>query len=167
MRIPMKRTLSAGLVLVVALVGCGGNEADSLDSSSPDSSPSEPPLFLPDMFGEFHLEGSGGTEILYRGTGLDAEYLDPCTGGGGYEDIRKGTQVVVRDGEGSTLATSKLGSGGITKDVGLNEYRCTFHFKVKDLEESEFYAVEVSHRDEVTYTLEELKKANWEVTLTL
>lgn len=87
---------------------------------------------------------------------------DACEGSGGYGDIREGAQVTVKDGNGTTLATSNLLEG-----VASNAFDCDFAFALPDVPEAEFYAVEVSHRGEITSSRRELEDNNWFVGLSL
>lgn len=87
---------------------------------------------------------------------------DPCAGSGGYDDIQEGAQVTVRDGEGHVLATSDLLEG-----VASSDYECDFPFAVPDVPEARFYAVEISHRGEITNSRRDLERNDWFVGLTL
>lgn len=86
-----------------------------------------------------------------------------CIGTRGYSDIREGTQVRVLDGEGDLLATGKLERG----EPGSGHYSCIFAFTVDDVPASDFYTVEVSHRDGLSYSHAELEDKNWTVELSL
>lgn len=75
-----------------------------------------------------------------------------CQGGGGYDDIRQGAQVVVSDSAGKTVALGQLGAGSWKRGVG-----CIFLFTVADVPAGEkFYGLEVSHRGRVQYTAAQL-----------
>ncbi|MCW2776485.1 MAG: Conserved rane protein of unknown function [Frankiales bacterium] len=82
-----------------------------------------------------------------------------CTGTGGYSDIHSGTQVVVKDDDGKTVAKASLGHGS------GSSYRCTFSFSFDLLEGSEDYSVQVSHRGELDYTFTQLKDDGLELSL--
>lgn len=88
-----------------------------------------------------------------------------CHGTGGYDDIREGLGVVVRDGAGVVLATSALGPGAYVDVARL--YGCRFLFFVPDVPDAPFYAIEVGHRGELTYSKAELEAAGWSVAFTL
>jgi len=82
-----------------------------------------------------------------------------CYTTGGYNDIRAGTDVIVRDETGKTVALGQLGSG--TSSMGS----CEFPFQVRQVPAgSKFYTVEVSHRGEITFKADE---ARHPVSLTL
>ncbi len=84
-----------------------------------------------------------------------------CRGTGGYDDIKSGLSVTVRDGSGGVLATGRLGDGK------RPSVWCTFEFSVGGLPEVEFYSVEVGRRGELTYSFEEMADNNWEVVVSL
>ena len=85
-----------------------------------------------------------------------------CRGTGGYDDIKSGLSVTVRDGSGSILGTGRLGDG---RKPGSSW--CTFEFSVGGLSEADFYSVEVGSRGEMTYSFEEMENYDWEVAFTL
>lgn len=104
-----------------------------------------------EISGTFTLnEGKGGTP-------------SDCRGEGGYDDIRAGTEVVVRDGDGSILATAALeqGSRAIQSSV------CVFAFTVGGLPEADFYTVAVGRRGDLTYSFDDLEQAGWFISLEL
>ncbi|MEV0616179.1 hypothetical protein AB0I81_22890 [Nonomuraea sp. NPDC050404] len=75
-----------------------------------------------------------------------------CRGGGGFDDLREGAQVVVSDAAGKTIALGQLGAGSWKRGVG-----CIFLFTVADVPGGlDFYGVEVSHRGRVQYTAAQL-----------
>lgn len=150
----MMRTLSTALV-ACALVACGG--------------------------------GSDGETLAGTFTVMEAMTEAPgdeYSGEGGYADLSEGSQVVVKDGEGKTLATSRLQagrgvdiieatmgreptSGGTEEDDLANAIRgvdvsgvdlsyCRFAFEVPDVPKADFYAVSVGRRGEQTYSYDEM-----------
>lgn len=86
---------------------------------------------------------------------------DPCSGDGGYDDIRAGLHVTVRDQTGTVLGTGALEGG-----TPLTAW-CTFTFTVDALPKADFYSVEVGRRGELTYSFEELESSEWTVYLSL
>lgn len=90
---------------------------------------------------------------------------DECYGFGGYDDMQGGTDVTVRDGDGSLVGTSRLQEGEIAEVDGDFQV-CSFKFLVK-VEDAAFYEVEVSHRGGLTYTKDELETEDWEVFASL
>jgi hypothetical protein len=85
-----------------------------------------------------------------------------CRGSGGYNDIKSGLSVTVRDGSGDILGTGRLGTGRQRATYG-----CYFEFSVGGLSKVDFYSVEVGSRGEMTYSFEEMKNNNWEVAFSL
>jgi hypothetical protein len=71
-------------------------------------------------------------------------------------------QVVIRDGNGNTLATGHLQPGEVKSTV-----ECVFAFEVAGVPDADFYSVEVSHRGELSYARADLEASGWVVSLTL
>lgn len=106
-------------------------------------------------------------------TPIDFPKSQGCKGSGGYSDISEGTQVVVKNGQGTILATGRLGVGTFppipspapktppTTDI------CGFAFLVPAIPDSDFYSIEVSHRGALVYSREDLKAKGWQVALSL
>ncbi len=115
----MKR-LGIALAAIVLSAGCGGSEgSDSFTAK-----------------GTFTLKQIG----LSSSTG-------PCEGRDGYQDIRPGVQVVVRDATGKDVGLGRLGDG-TRVDPGW----CEFPFTVTDIPESEgLYTIEVSKRGGISF----------------
>jgi hypothetical protein len=85
----------------------------------------------------------GGNEYLMQGEFAlyDSDSAaNGCVGTGGYNDIRPGVSVTVRDGGGDTIATGALGSGEVT----AGEF-CTYNFRI-EVPDADFYRVEVAGR---------------------
>jgi serine/threonine-protein kinase len=87
-----------------------------------------------------------------------------CSGEGGYDDIRYGTPVTVRDGTGRIIATGSLDGG---KSVEPSGGACEFTFRVDGVPKVDFYQVEVSHRGALTYSFSDLETHGWSVTASL
>lgn len=85
-----------------------------------------------------------------------------CWGEDGYDDIKAGAQVIVRDGTGRTLAVGELQAG-----TRRSQVECRFDFSVSGVAEAEFYTVEVSHRGEVQFSAAELEASGWVAELSL
>ncbi|HEX5566739.1 MAG TPA: hypothetical protein VFY14_07405 [Streptomyces sp.] len=112
------------------------------------------------------LAGQAGDSFSTDGTltvaGVGAGLLSgkPCSGTGGYSDIRFGTQVSVTDAAGTLVAKGSLGLGQKT------ELGCEFPFTVDDITPgSKFYTVEVSHRGGLTQSEDELRAGGLAFTL--
>jgi len=104
-----------------------------------------------------HYTVSGTFVLLDRGVGPDTA----CRGDGGYDDIRAGTQVRVKDGSGTVLATGDL-VGGTRSGA-----RCTFTLEILDVPKVDFYSVEVGRRGELSYSFEEMEENDWTVAFSL
>jgi hypothetical protein len=89
-----------------------------------------------------------------------------CAGTGGYADIRFGADVTVTDASGRVIGTGTLVQG-IRVKRGSATTDCLFRFGIRDLPTTDFYGIEVSDRGIVTYSLDELNDANWDVDLTI
>ena len=91
----------------------------------------------------------------------------PCEGKGGFDDIRPGANVVVKDGDSNTLGVNTLDEGEKVKPPGLGSDRCVFSFSVELVRESPFYTVEIAGRGGPTYTHADMVEDGWQVDLTL
>lgn len=88
-----------------------------------------------------------------------------CVTDGGYDDIRTGAQVSVRDEASKVIALGRLDAGHVAEQftegalVGY-AYKCVFGFTVADVPEGHsIYSVEVSHRGELQYARADLNSA--------
>jgi hypothetical protein len=89
-----------------------------------------------------------------------------CSGSDGYADITAGTQVVVYDPAGTTIATGALKAGtpgALESDVLVTQ--CRFGFHVTGVPLVKFYAVEVSHRGKVTFSADQVSAGDVALTL--
>ena len=86
-----------------------------------------------------------------------------CTGGSGYDDIQYGTQVVVTNEAGTTVATDALQSG--TYDGTA----CTFDFTVHDVPNATYYRISAGRasRSGPQYSYDEIDQQHWSVHLSL
>lgn len=106
-------------------------------------------------------------DIERRVSGGEASILttdDECFGTRGYDDIRAGASVVVKNEEGKIIATGNLGQG--IDELGLG-YSCVFQITVDDVTDADFYSIAVSNRGELTYSRQELEGRDWEVSFSL
>lgn len=124
---------------MIALAGCSGTGAK----------PSQAPSIV-------------GTLALYDYAPLP----DGCGGTGGYDDIRQGAGVTLRDDTGRIIATSAL-SSGVLRTEDLTKPYCAFSFVISNIPEVPFYSVEVSHRGQVTASLAEMRTSGWRFALEL
>ena len=102
---------------------------------------------------------SGGAYLNRSPTGIDH-----CTGDDGYSDIKPGLQVVIRDGDGSTLGTGHLAYDH--EAYQATDDRCPLVFEV-DVPRSDFYAIEVGDRGELTYSFDDMEAMGWRVEASL
>lgn len=94
----------------------------------------------------------------------------PCVGTGGFRDIRGGTQVTVKDENGTLLGVSELSEGeydALKANSTVVAKGCLFTFDVGSLPRRSFYKVEVSHRGEQVYSFDDLMAQGGEISLTL
>ncbi len=84
-----------------------------------------------------------------------------CEGEGGYDDMREGAQVTVRDGSDELIASGRLAEGEVVTGG------CEFSFAVQDVPTAAFYTIEVSHRGGLAYSAAEMEAADWDVAFTL
>jgi len=86
---------------------------------------------------------------------------DGCSGEGGYDDIHNGTQVVLEDESGKTLATGSFGPGTFEGEA------CVFTFSFQDVPKAAYYRVHSGSRGVLQYSYQEMVNANWSVHLSL
>jgi hypothetical protein len=87
-----------------------------------------------------------------------------CAGKGGYDDIRNGLDVTIKNESGTILATGSLTSRTPSEITRT----CTFTFTVPGVpDDATFYVVEVGKRGELTYSHADMEAANWRVEFTL
>jgi hypothetical protein len=92
-----------------------------------------------------------------------------CDGHRGYNDIQAGAEVLISDSEGKILAKSVLGPGkpGEADYTSNRSYTCTFSFEVESTPNADFYQVRIAGRSGLTYSRDELARANWRVEASL
>lgn len=75
---------------------------------------------------------------------------------GGYSDLKEGTEVLILDIEGSSIAKGRLGDG---KTSDENMRVCVFPFEVSGVKlDGDLFSVQVSHRDGPTYSKDEIQE---------
>lgn len=122
----------------------------------PESAPSE------GVTGNLLLTDSGGT--FGSGSGPFGPIAgQACDGVGGYSDIAAGSSVVVKDASGTIIGSATL-RDGVT--VGTAGNQCNFMFALI-LPQSSFYQFQIGNRAGVTYSLAQMKQANWTISLSL
>ncbi len=100
-----------------------------------------------------------------------------CVGLGGYEDFGPGMAVVIRDADGTIIATGatrSLGSDLLDGDPflaaalqGFVEDVCRVVFEIPGVPDSTFYTIEVGRRGNLTFSRDELATAGWTVEMSL
>ena len=158
----IRRTITTALLAAaaLALAGCAGAARDT-------------PAVAADMTvtGTLTLHQSGdkltthgGDTTYYVGDAFTisgATFTDgvPCTGIGGYSDMKPGAAVTIFDAGGTIVGASALGTGTAT---GASTYaiphadKCAFPFTVAHVPTgSTFYQYEISHRGRITFTADE------------
>lgn len=89
-----------------------------------------------------------------------------CSGVGGYSDLDIGTPVVVKNGTGAVIATGSVGGGDVLLN-GATKIICVFPFEVKDVPDSDFYVIEVSHRGGLTFSKSDLEASGWKADFSI
>jgi len=84
-----------------------------------------------------------------------------CRTEGGYDDVRVGTDVVVKDGQGAIIGVGSL-EGGQAESA----FDCRFDFSL-EVKDSEFYSFEIGDRGEISYSRADLESQAWDVSFTL
>jgi hypothetical protein len=90
-----------------------------------------------------------------------------CYGSGGYSDISAAMPVTIKDGEGKIIATGTTGIGIRPESDEYSAVQCNFDFTVDNVPKADFYSIKVGHRGELNYSLEEMQKREWKITLSL
>lgn len=135
---------------ILALTACGGGE---------DATPAPSPTpFSETISGAISIPANGAA-TGFRDDG------EPCVGDRGYDDMREGGAVTVRDGDGAIIATGRLDAGRFREIGGV--IRCYHGFAIEDVPLANFYSIEVTHRGEISYSFTEMEDAGWTVALTL
>lgn len=119
--------------------------------------------------GGWVLFGQGGDHTVTGSLSLvDATYSaysahESCTGSGGYDDIGAGTEVVLEDGNGRTLATTSLESGS------YDGVSCVFAFTLPDVARADFYVLSLGNavRGDERYSYEDMVEQDWSTELVL
>jgi hypothetical protein len=146
------RVIVALALAVVVVAGCSSRAAPTAVAVHVTPSPTvartpRPTPIVHTITGTFDLIGT------YPGA--------DCAGTGGYDDIREGTGVTLRDRQSSVIAIATLGAG-----EGLGG-SCRFVFTFPGVPEIPAYTIEVSHRGGITKSLADLRADGWNVALQL
>lgn len=142
--------IAAGVAAVVVAAGVGVGGYFLFRDKDPGTFVVKGTMTLTDRSG--YLESHPGYTVndgdIYTPDGaLGAE----CVGQDGYDDIAAGTDVIVSDDGGKTLALTELGQGH------TDESGCRFPFTVEVPRGYKIYGIEVSHRGVVRQTADDME----------
>jgi hypothetical protein len=135
--------------------------------------------------GSKERETISGTFTLFDIGGINGSPTS-CSGEGGYSDVDAGMPVTIRDGDGtivgststrnatqSELVASLVDDGDDTSEdeaedliESLDGSFCTLVFEA-EVDDAEFYEVEVGTRGSLSFRKSELEDENWNVGFTL
>ncbi len=157
---------NSDLRFVISVSGVWTVYSDTLEVPTPAPTPLPSPTPLPTPTPAPAGDQGDGTYLL-RGYLMlfdrnAVERSGECYGAGGYSDIGSGVQVVVRDGNNNVMGVGKL----VADETSASGQGCSFEFEV-EVQESEFYQIEIGHRGEMVYSFEELEERDWIIGLSL
>jgi hypothetical protein len=146
------KRLAPALAAVLLLAGCGNGPSTSTVVGSPSAD-------------SFRLSGT----ITVKADELASERTDggDCYTSDGYDDIREGAQLTVKDETGTVIAIGLLDPGhvGEMNVAHTTALKCIFGFSADNVPEGKaFYIVEISHRGEMKYSRAQLSDS---IALTL
>lgn len=85
-----------------------------------------------------------------------------CRGKRGYDDIRPGMQIRVRDSDGTLL-----GIGSLEDGKAYSARECWFWFTIEHLPRARLYELESGRRGILAYSFEEIDERGWLVEITI
>lgn len=130
----MRQVAAVGLALagVVVLVGCGTDSGDPPKLKTFTVS-GEVSVWAPSVSARRSVQGA------------------KCSSTRSYADVNAGSQVIVRDANGTKVALGELGAGAIV-DAGGGLPACEFHLSVPDVpSKGDVFSVQIGSHDEVTF----------------
>lgn len=152
------------LACLLALAGCSGH---GFGASQPAPTATAVPTPTPaghDINGTLTLN-------LLAALPIDVTHQGECQGASGYDDIVPGAEVLLKDGDGHTLAVANLGPGHVTERApgadGYTFVNCQFAFTMTAIPDRPFYTFSIGHRGAPTYAHDELAARGWSVAMTL
>jgi len=162
----MKFIALIAAALLVLLAACAGDGEDSQPSVRTPSG-NETPLPSPQpekhtLQGAVHL-GAASVAFGVMAKDIEGSY---CEGVRGATDIRRGSEIAVKDESGTVIGLARLKLGqlrllGEDKNIG----DCFLGFDVHDLPASEFYTIAAGNRPPATYSYDELQTKGWKIDL--
>lgn len=145
-------------VMAVMVVSCGGS-----DTAATTTTVAEPTTTAPPTTTTIPVPTVNGAIVL-----REFSTSEPCFGRGGFDDMRGGANVVVRDGNENVIGTGTLESGVLVDTgSGRGNHYCEFGFSVELARTADFYTVEVAGRGGPVYSHADMEENGWEVNLTL
>ncbi len=119
--------------------------------------------------GGFLVFGSGEHHTIPGSLSLSASATDSlspgesCSGDNGYSDIEGGTEVVLTNQSGTTLATASLETGTFDGEA------CVFDFTLHNVPKAKFYRIAAGNsiRGGPEYSYAEMQANHWSFDLTL
>lgn len=82
-----------------------------------------------------------------------------------FDHIKSGSQVVVRNGEGSVIAKGELGPG-VLDPAGTALLGCYFSYEV-EVPAADFYLIEIGGEESPVFSHADLEERGWEVHLSI
>jgi hypothetical protein len=125
----MRRVLGIAVLLVVVTAGCGGGDNKDSGGSGGGSG---------DVSGTISL----GLNISHPAIASQFQPGEACDGtnvADEFNDISAGTQIIVKDDAGKTIATGTLNKGGWSDD----RKRCVIPFSVGGVPDAKFYEISI------------------------
>lgn len=103
-----------------------------------------------------------------------------CSGENGYEDIKAGKQILVKNNKGEILGTGELDQGKGVKTLLSEELEqkaieaglgtplmCKFPITIENVPQADFYTFEIGRRGGITYTAKQLEQQDWKIEFRL
>lgn len=152
------RVMALGLAFTV--VACGGTDtAETVPDSTTTTTPA--PQLL-----------QGGVQIRFPNAIAGED--DSCRAREGFDDVRPGVNLVVRDPRGDIVGTTTLGAGKVVRppEDEVEHWSdavpwCVFGFSVQVPPNLGFYTVDAGRRGQVTFSQEDLEETGWYAVLSL
>jgi hypothetical protein len=96
-----------------------------------------------------------------------------CVVVSGHIDVKEGAPVVIKDGEGNTLITTKLGRGSTMPEQysyansqmvsPVQSINCLFAFNISDLPAADNYVIQVGNRAPQSFSRTLIEQNSWQV----
>lgn len=160
-----KRTIILLAVPALVVAGCGGTDAD-VDADANSTTAAPPANF--NFLGKLAIVGRD--DFVYKSSQPIAEPAiqpvfegDYCRGSSGYDDLREGAQVIVRN-DSEVVGVAELSAGEVAKYP--SSVVCEFRFKVADVPEgADYYGLTVGNRNELQVSVDEATSGRVALTI--